>query len=88
MEQYDTDKMYPVYGFGNILMESLDVSHCFALNGDIFNPECPGVHGILNVYNHAIRKATLSGPTNFAPILKYVNEYCRQKMEEISQYNQ
>jgi len=43
LEQYDTDKMYPVYGFGGRLLESMKVSHCFALNGNIFRPE---VHGV------------------------------------------
>ena len=88
LEQYDTDKKYPVYGFGGRLLESMKVSHCFALNGDIFKPECPGVQGILNVYQHAIQRAGLLGPTFFAPILEYVCGYCQQKMQEISQYNQ
>lgn len=33
-------------------------------------------------------KSGLSGPTKFAPILKYVNGYCQQKMMQMSQNNQ
>ena len=45
LEQYDTDKMYPVYGFGgkNVISPFNKVSHCFALNGDIFKPEVQGI---------------------------------------------
>lgn len=89
LEQYDTDKRYPVYGFGGRMAENpAATSHCFALNGDIFRPEVPGVQGILNVYQHAIQRASLHGPTFFSPILNYVNGYCQQKAMETSQYNQ
>ena len=80
LEQYDTDKKYPVYGFGGRLLETMKVSHCFALNGDIFKPEVNGVQGIMNVYQHAIQRAGLLGPTYFAPIINYVIGYCSQKM--------
>lgn len=50
LEQYDTDKLYPVYGFGGKLAETNAASHCFALNGNIFRPECHGVQGVLNAY--------------------------------------
>ena len=77
LEQYDTDKKYPVYGFGGRLLESMSVSHCFALNGNIFEPECHGVQGILGAYQHSIYKVGLLGPTYFAPIIQYVIGYCQ-----------
>jgi hypothetical protein len=42
IQDYDTDQMYPVYGFGGKLPGAPDAaaSHCFALNGNIFKPEC------------------------------------------------
>ena len=46
LEQYDTDKKYPVFGFGGKLQESGKPSHCFALNGDIFNPKIAFIFGI------------------------------------------
>ena len=54
LEQYDTDKLYPVYGFGGQIPERAGTSHCFALNGDIFKPECIGVQGIINAYFSSI----------------------------------
>jgi len=70
--------MYPVYGFGgkNVISPFNKVSHCFALNGDIFKPEVQGIQGVAAVYQHAIAKIDLSGPTYFAPILSYVRGYC------------
>jgi len=49
LEFYDTDKQFPLFGFGARLPlgnRNFD-SHCFALNGNIFNPECDGLDGIL-----------------------------------------
>jgi len=48
LENYDSDKMFPVFGFGGKIPMLLDkVSHCFALNGNIFNPEVPGIGGVI-----------------------------------------
>lgn len=32
--------MFPVYGFGAKIKGASGPSHCFALNGNIFKPEC------------------------------------------------
>ena len=50
LEEYDQDKHFPVYGFGGKVPDCQAVSHCFALNGDIFAPECNGVPGIISTY--------------------------------------
>ena len=40
LQYYDSDKKIPVYGFGAKLPPYHDiVSQCFALNGNIFDPE-------------------------------------------------
>ena len=31
-------------------------SHCFALNGNIFDPECDGLEGVLEAYINARKK--------------------------------
>lgn len=58
LQNYDDDKMFPVYGFGGIVPGSPEntVSHCFALNGDIFAPETNGVKGVMKTYYNAIQK--------------------------------
>ena len=61
-------------GFGAAIPPNLaDANHCFALNGNIFDPEVDGIEGVLNCYKHAIKQVNLYGPTNFAPILEIVN---------------
>lgn len=58
LEQYDSDKLYPVYGFGakNVTANSNTTSHCFALNGNIFDPEVQGIDGVVTAYQNAIRR--------------------------------
>ncbi len=69
LECYDTDKQFPVYGFGAQLPTG-QVSHCFAMNGNNGNPEVNGVNGILGVYRHGLTQVTLYGPTNFSPCIR------------------
>ena len=75
LQYYDTDKQIPVLGFGAAIPPySNKVEHCFAVNGDIFNPECDGMEGVIDAYKHAIHTVSLYGPTHFAPILDLINE--------------
>eukprot|EP00826_Nyctotherus_ovalis_P019093 TRINITY_DN1582_c0_g1_i42.p1 TRINITY_DN1582_c0_g1~~TRINITY_DN1582_c0_g1_i42.p1 ORF type:complete len:444 (+),score=115.15 TRINITY_DN1582_c0_g1_i42:120-1451(+) len=80
LENYDSDKMFPVLGFGCRVPMVLDkTSHCFALNGNIFNPEVPGIDGVIECtfahtvgYKNALRIVKLNGPTFFAHFLNYM----------------
>ncbi|KAF9938664.1 Copine-8 [Modicella reniformis] len=67
LQCYDTDKKFPVYGFGGRI--NGQVSHAFPLNGNPSNPEVQGVDGILAAYWHAHSFVELYGPTNFANII-------------------
>lgn len=49
--------------------------HCFALNGNIFDPEVDGIEEVLEAYKHAIKNVNLYGPTNFSPIIELVNDW-------------
>ena len=40
IEDYDSDKLFPVLGFGAKLPPNGDVSHCFYVNGHPDNPYC------------------------------------------------
>ena len=87
LQYYDSDKEIPTYGFGaNVIKGTNSASHCFALNGDIFAPECNGIDGVLAAYEKAIRTVNLYGPTNFADIIASING--RSEAAEVSQYNQ
>lgn len=69
LQYYDTDKQFPLFGFGARLPTnqrgSAGASHCFALNGNIFDPECEGIDGVLETYKNALKEVALYGPTHF-----------------------
>lgn len=52
---------------------SSGTSHCFALNGNIFDPECDGLEGVLDAYLHTRKNVNFYGPTHFSQILENAN---------------
>ena len=75
LQYYDSDKQIPVFGFGAAIAPyTTQANHCFALNGNIFDPEVDGIEGVVEVYKNAINKVNLYGPTNFASILELTNK--------------
>lgn len=52
---------------------SLGTSHCFALNGNIFDPECDGLEGVKEAYLNARENVHFYGPTHFQKILENAN---------------
>lgn len=79
LQYYDSDKQIPVLGFGAAIPPYTNVAnHCFALNGNIFDPEVDGIEGVVNAYKNSINRVNLYGPTNFSPILRIVNEMTEQ----------
>ena len=52
IEPYDNDKSFPVFGFGGVPrhLGQNDVSHCFAMNGNMANPSIVGIQGIVDTY--------------------------------------
>jgi hypothetical protein len=61
-------------------------SHCFALNGNIFDPECEGLEGILKAYQNSLKHVSLYGPTHFNEIIQLVNDMAEEL--KVSQNNQ
>lgn len=83
LENYDSDRRMPLYGFGAIPKQDRrqNASHCFALNGDIGSPEVQGTSGMLECYKNALTKVQLHGPTYFNELLDQINteaESCLQ----------
>ena len=70
MQFYDSDKQFPTFGFGGKLRLGVDysgaASHCFALNGNIFDPECDGLDGVM---------ARLTVPTYLGAYLDIVFDF-------------
>ncbi|XP_037266507.1 copine-5-like isoform X3 [Falco rusticolus] len=72
IQDYDSDKMFPALGFGAKIPPDGRVSHEFPLNGDVANPACSGIEGVLEAYHRSLRSVQLYGPTNFAPVVNHV----------------
>lgn len=64
LEPFDDDRQIPVYGFGDSSTLG-DKVFPFYNNGHI----CHGFNEVLDRYNEIIPSLTLSGPTNFAPLI-------------------
>lgn len=87
LQYYDSDKQIPVLGFGATLPSSINrASHCFALNGNIFDPEVDGLDGVIEAYKNALKNVNLYGPTYFAPIIELVNDMA--EAERVDQLHQ
>jgi hypothetical protein len=92
IESYDSDKVYPLYGFGALLPEGngkfSQVNFCFPLpvNGE---PEVQGVEGILQAYDTAMPTLYFSCPTFVAEIIDKATEYAANTVcNQVSQkYN-
>ncbi|CAI2361935.1 unnamed protein product [Moneuplotes crassus] len=84
---FDNDKQVPMFGFGAVIPKySTQVSHCFAMNGNIFRPEADNIAGIQECYKNILKSIRLSGPTYFAPMLSMWNdmvqfEYTKNKLK-------
>ncbi|XP_075068542.1 copine-4 [Mixophyes fleayi] len=71
-QDYDSDKMFPAFGFGARIPPEYKVSHDFAINFNEDNPECAGIQGVVEAYQNCLPKLQLYGPTNIAPIIQKV----------------
>lgn len=65
LEKYDSDYLIPAFGFGD--RTTLD-RKIFPLRPD--GTYCKGFRGVLDAYNKITPKVRMSGPTNFAPLIK------------------
>lgn len=83
---YDTDQLFPVLGFGAKFGNQTTTQHCFPLTFDNEKPCVKGLDGILDVYQNALSQVCLSGPTLFAPIIRYANQLAVQSFQESKTY--
>ncbi|XP_065195164.1 copine-1-like [Sycon ciliatum] len=82
-EQYDTDKLFPAFGFGAKVPPEYKFSNIFNLSVGSPRPECQGVGGILAAYQSAITQVQLWGPTNAAPIITAVCDFAEGEHKRI-----
>ncbi|XP_012938901.1 copine-8 [Aplysia californica] len=81
VQDYDSDKLFPVLGFGARIDGSGSASHEFAVNFNPSNPYCQGVGGILQAYHAALPRLQLYGPTNFSPVINHVRRFAQQSRD-------
>ncbi|XP_042365494.1 copine-1 isoform X2 [Plectropomus leopardus] len=89
VQDYDTDKLFPAFGFGAKLPPDYKtVNHEFALNFNPTSPYCQGIQGIIEAYRMVLPKLGFSGPTNFSPIINHVASIASQAAQtnSASQY--
>lgn len=83
---YDTDQLFPVLGFGAKIGNQSLTQHCFPLTFDPQKPCVTGLDGILEVYQNALSQVRLSGPTLFAPLIRYANQLAVHSFQENRTY--
>ena len=64
---YDYDQLFPVYGFGAMINNS--ISHCFNINFSN-DPNIYTIDNVIKEYQSCLRKIQFSEPTFFAPVIK------------------
>ncbi|XP_073233601.1 copine-3-like [Porites lutea] len=78
IQDYDSDKLFPSFGFGARIPPSYQVSHQFPLNFNPGNPYCAGLPGLVQAYQTCIQSVQLYGPTNISPIINHVAHFAQQ----------
>ena len=77
LEPYDSDRSFPVFGFGGIPrhLGQNSTNHCFAMNGNAADPNIVGVQNIVATYKNTLPQISLGGPTLFGPLLTEFKNY-------------
>ncbi|KAK1172096.1 copine-3-like isoform X1 [Acipenser oxyrinchus oxyrinchus] len=84
IQDYDSDKMFPAFGFGAQIPPSSQVSHEFPLNFNPANPFCAGIQGVVDAYRVCLPQVKLYGPTNFSPIINNVAKFASEAAQQNS----
>ena len=78
LEEYDTDKKLPVYGFG--AKYGGVVRHCFQCGP---TEEVHGVNGVLDAYHQVFKSGlVMSGPTDFTEVMQTAAARAQSGLEE------
>jgi len=69
VEQYDSDKKFPVYGFGAKIKPDNQVNQCFSVNMNPCDPNIFGIEQVIKTYEKIFDYIELFGPTIFSDVL-------------------
>ncbi len=82
---YDQDKKIPFYGFGGKLPPNYqNSSNCFAMNGNIFQPQVDGLEELIRVFSSSLTQEY--GLCFLSEMIEKAIEHCEK--DQISQQNQ
>jgi len=81
LKNYDTDQLFPVFGFGGVPNHGKEVSHCFNLNGKR-DPNIAGLDEVIDCYKTSLKEVQFVGPTHFQFILKNMIENVEKKTKK------
>jgi len=83
LECYDSDKRFPVYGFGGKIGNG-PANHCFPLSQTSDVAEVEGITGIMDAYRNSFNTVKLSGPTIFANIITAASQRAANLEQEMA----
>lgn len=73
------------------LNHEIELFRSMLQNGNIENPYCNGIEGILEAYHQSLKTVQLYGPTNFAPVVNHVarceETYIYEWLSNIERWN-
>lgn len=78
VQEYDKDRMFPVFGFGAVAPFTQGTSHFFPLNGDPSNAYVSGMQSVVETYERLLPQLQFSGPTNFSPTIRALADGARR----------
>lgn len=84
--EYDSDKKFPVYGFGAKIKPDDYVNQCFNINMNQNDPNIFGITEVIKTYENIFNYIELFGPTIFSEVLLniWLNLEEERKNEQLS----
>uniref|UniRef100_A0A671YIQ6 Copine-3 n=1 Tax=Sparus aurata TaxID=8175 RepID=A0A671YIQ6_SPAAU len=73
VQDYDTDKLFPAFGFGAKLPPDYQVSSLTDQSQRSFLQPLKCIQGIVEAYRQVLPQLRLSGPTNFSPLITHAD---------------
>ena len=79
---YDYNQSFPVYGFGAVIKGQYRTNMCFNINFQK-NPEINTIDNVVKEYHKCFQYITLSGPSEFCPLVQRVNEVIKKENDPL-----